>query len=241
MILLFLCIAAFSVIAAEPVLEAALNEGSSERITLYGTAFDGVTAKVLNQQKTEWRDGRIEGKALFLKNNAVRDKKDGCVIIKKNGKLDLTKPFTVSCWIFPEKGIKRTQQYTIIGDVTGDRGPGLRLFISYGSIRMLSGDGKKTFGIATVSSRNPIELGAWSHVGMTWDGSRARIYVNGELAAESSENKLMKIFSGSSTITIGSYREGYAYGFNGAISGLKIFDSALSQLEMLKMAKEIVL
>ncbi len=234
--------AVFCLAAAEPVLEVSLNQDDFGKISLEGALAQKMAARAFKPNKMAWNEGRIGGKALYL---TEPDRKTttgfGSISIAKNGAVDFTKPFTVCCWICPDKGINRTQQYTIIGDINGDRGPGWRLLISYDALRFTCGDGKAATGIASTPARHPIEKGVWSHVALTWDGTSARLYMNGALAAESKPEKPMVMLPGSKTISIGSYRDGFAYGFLGAISDVKIFDAALSPKEMALLAKEIKL
>jgi len=232
--------AVFCLVAAEPVLEVTLNEEAFDKIALGGTLGQKMKARALKQSILAWKEGRLGGNALYF---TAADKATGFggISIAKNGALDFTKPFTMCCWIRPDKKMLRTQQYTIVGDVRGDRGPGWRCFISYDAVRLNGGDGKVATGIATKPATHPIEKDVWTHVAVTWDGTIARLYMNGSLAAESSIEKKMIMLPGSSTISIGSYRDGAAYGFLGAIADLKFFDVALSPKEMMLLAKEIIL
>ncbi len=234
--------AVFCLVAAEPVLEVSLNQDDFGKIVLEGTLAQKMVARVVKANKMAWNGGRLGGKALYF-TEADRKTKTGfgSISIAKNGAIDFTKPFTVCCWICPDKGIIRTQQYTIIGDVNGDRGPGWRFFISYDALRFSCGDGKVATGIASTPARHPIEKGVWNHVAATWDGTTARLYMNGALASESKPEKPMVMLPGSKTISIGSYRDGTAYGFLGAISDVTFFDVALTPKEMALLAKEIKL
>ena len=228
--------------AAEPVLEVALNQDDFAKISIDGSLAQKTTARAIKPNKMAWKEGRLDGRALYLTEPDRKTKSGfGSISIAKNGAIDFTKPFTVCCWICPDKNINRTQQYTIIGDVNSDRGPGWRFFISYDALRFNCGDGKASTGIASTPARHPIEKGVWSHVATTWDGTTARLYMNGALAAESKPEKPMVMLPGSKTISIGSYKDGNAYGFLGAISDIKVFDVALSSKEMALLAKEIKL
>ena len=233
---LVLCLA-----AAEPVLEVALNDGEFGKLALTGGVAPKVSATTLKTDKLSWGEGRLGGKALYFTEVDRNVRSYGYVSIPKNAAIDFTKPFTVCCWVCPDKGIQRTKQYTIIGDTAGDRGPGWRIFFSYDALRISCGDGKNSNGLATTPSRHPIEKGVWSHVALTWDGNVACLYMNGALAAQSKPEKPLVWLPGSKSISIGAYRDGAAYGFLGAISDVKFFDVALTPREMLILAKEIVL
>src|SRR5207249_789931 len=84
----------------------------------------------------------------------------------------------------------------------------------------------------SADSTNTIPLNQWSHVAMSWDGTTARLYINGiqdptTLAASGaipSDAGLSK--------AIGS-RGGIDQFFNGLIDEVEIFTRALSQQEVL--------
>ena len=101
---------AFCLVAAEPVLEVSLNQDDFGKIVLEGALAQKMPARAVKPDKMAWNEGRIGGKALYFTEPDRKTKTGfGSISIAKNGAIDFTKPFTVCCWICPDKGINRTQ------------------------------------------------------------------------------------------------------------------------------------
>lgn len=209
-----------------------LNEGTGTVVKdLSSSKNDG---QILNNMRAvKWVEGR-NGKALLLECPGKIDSY-GAVMIPKLGKHDFSKGITLEAWIKFSPSFKREKIYEIVSNATKDSGPGFRLIMSWHRLIFASGDGKNMFYAATTPAKFPFHAGIWYHVAGTYDGSVFKVYVDGvEAGASKPDQKMTK---GSDSIFIGSYRGGYAYGFDGAICDVKIYNKVLSPLEIAKQSK----
>ena len=246
-----LCLAAALAFAApEPALELKLNDGKFDGLACTGTIAgqQEISVSVANPGLLEWVDGRAEeSKALYFNRNLPKDAKRGTigsVVIgnrTKDGKpvIDFTKPFTVMFWMQQDKDSERSRQYEVFSTARGDRGPGLRVGVGWDSFRVSSGDGKKSWAIAIPYAKCQTVKGNWSHVAFSWDGTAARLYINGIKFVEKSGEEFPSVTRGENNMYVGSYRGGYAYGFTGIVSDVKVYTSALGDAEILSVAKNL--
>jgi Concanavalin A-like lectin/glucanases superfamily len=209
-----------------------MNEGKGTEIK--DVSGNNNNGKIINKMRAvKWVDGR-NGKAPMFEGTKKRNS-SGAIIIPKMGKYDFSKGMTVEAWIKLPSKYKRETLYEIISNTKGDSGPGFRLVISWKRLLFASGDGKKLVCAATSTAKVPFKGGIWYHVAGTYDGSIFKVYVDGVKAAESKPG--LKLTKGDSNISIGSYRYGYAYGFIGIISDVKLYTKVLSALDIAKAAK----
>lgn len=219
----------------QPVLNFKLNEGEGTTIRSSGSAT--ISGRILNSDFT-WGEGRTGGKALYFTNPIkCRTGKNGCAIADTENLLDFTIPFTVCLWIKPDSGLVDNSQYTIVGNVASDYGPGWRLLFGWGSLRFSAGQGTKDtqmgFGISPASF--PHKKGIWHHVAISYDGKKVTLYLNGIVAGE--KEAILK--QGNKILSIGAYSQGYAYGFRGAVSDLRIYNVLLTPEQILNEAQGI--
>ncbi len=222
--------------APQPVLNFKLNEGEGTTIRSSGSAT--VSGQLLNSD-FKWEKGRTGGKTLYFTNPVkCRTGKNGCAVVDTATLLDFTKPFTVCLWIKPDSGLVENSQYTIVGNVASDYGPGWMLLFGWGSLRFSAGEGTKDtqigFGISPASF--PHKKGIWNHIAIAYDGKKVTLYLNGIAAGE--KEAILK--RGSKMLSIGAYSQGYAYGFRGAISDLSIYNVLLTPEQLLNEAQGIV-
>lgn len=124
----------------------------------------------------------------------------------------------------------------------------LRLFDSADQVcGHISGVGGPTPGqkycIDASIGTTPVHYGEWSFVGFTYDGSNIRSYLNGELDERFERNPYPYpegIFDGGvqgSDFTVGAVHRSNEMGnfFTGLISGLAVFNRALSPAEVKKL------
>jgi hypothetical protein len=86
-----------------------------------------------------------------------------------------------------------------------------------------------------IAARLPCATGIWCHVAATFDGTTARLYLDGGEAAASGPG--FAIEKGRDEMTIGAAPGGAAYGLEGAISEVKLYDYARSAVQVLKAAR----
>lgn len=189
--------------------------------------------------------GRV-GQALLFKGE-----KGTGVVIPNAAALNPTSAITIEAWIKPDP-LTRELSYEIVNKA-GDRGPGYRLFISWAALRMVSGGGfGHDYWTAYASlPEHPIRWGMWHHVAATYDSQVYRLYLDG---VEVTSGATLKPKAGGSAaldgsahpitinnkpLTIGSYSQGYAYPFLGAIDEVKIYNRAKSAEEIFRAAREL--
>jgi len=222
--------------APQPVLHFPANEGSGDILKNVGSA-EGCDARIIGTD-FQWGDARDGGKAIsFLNPPKCVTGKNSCAIVNLKGKMDFTKPFTVMFWVNLDLALLANSQYTIIGNVKSDYGPGWRIIYSYNAFRFIAGGG--TAATRDALSLNPgitpHQKGQWHHLGVVCDGEKVKVYLNGIDSA----SKEMKLGAGHDTLTIGAYDAGYAYGFRGSLSDIKFFGSALTPEQMVAEAQGI--
>jgi len=104
-------------------------------------------------------------------------------------------------------------------------------------IATFSSDG--TFQAAnTFTSSGNVGTGGWAHVGFIWDGSDAYLYINGSQDGTNSTTPAT-LHNSTGDVWIGAqYGTVQSLLFNGLIDDVRIFNSALSQIEILKLASQ---
>ena len=237
--------ATFAVIAAdsvpEPVWAFKLCEGEGSAINNSGSGAEAAKATLLAAEKTEWGAGRLGGSSLHFKNDVTgttRGKYSG-IIVANHGAVDFSASFSVCAWILPDKTMIPGNCYQIFGDIASDQGPGFRLLYGWKALRLTSGDGKK--GVAISSTvYTPFPFGTWHHVAVTYNATEkiARIYLNGALAAESQPGFVLEK-SRHKHFSIACYGSGYADGWVGAVSDVKVFDQTLTHKQILVEAQNL--
>jgi len=235
--------AAFAVIAAdavpEPVWLFKLNEGEGNVINNSGTGTAKIT--LLAVENTEWGPGRLGGSSLYFKNDVAgttRGKYSG-INIANHGAVDFSASFSVCAWIMPDKAMIPGNCYQIFGDLASDYGPGFRLLYGWKALRLTGGDGKKAIAISS-AVHTPFPFGNWHHVAVTYCDTEkiARIYLNGALIAESQPGFVLEK-SRRNNFSIACYGLGYADGWAGAISDVKVFDQTLTHKQILVEAQNL--
>jgi fibronectin type 3 domain-containing protein len=132
--------------------------------------------------------------------------------------------FTFEAWVY-----KQTSKVDVgvVGSWVGSQNGGAMIWIDHlsGDYRLALG---ATLGNYVDSGRTPT-IGQWQFVAGTYDGSTARIYVDGVLAAS-------KTYAGnvgdSNTWRIGAYGSPAGGFFDGRIDNVRIYDRALSASEI---------
>ena len=199
-----------------------------------GSGKDGRIAS--DGRGVRWVSGRT-GKAIELVGgDPTRRNIAGCVEIPNMGDHDFADGLTVELWV-KFTAIDRPQTYELVSNTFGDRGKGFRLMLSWLQLGFRSGEGGagKTWGAASRPAETKIETGIWYHVAATYDGSVYRVYLDGEEVAASKPGLTMT--KGRPAICIGSYNGGYAYGLNGIVDDVQLYDCPRTALEIMEDAK----
>lgn len=91
-------------------------------------------------------------------------------------------------------------------------------------------------GTATVSAlgATPLTVGAWYHIGVVYNGTDIRIYINGTLDSNGANNPLTYsggIFDSTANFQIGVQQSGSGY-VDGLVDEVAVFNKALSSTEI---------
>ena len=231
----FFCGAALAAGAVDPVLRFPLDDGEGPCLK---SDRSGVAGQIINPEGVRWVAGRDRGvKALAFSGKTEAKHRFPCAELPLEGIVDFTKPFTLTLWFNVSRDQARIQQAEILGSVRSERGPGFRLVFGWNSLSFRTGDGKAVISAASRASVDPVERDVWNHCAVTWDGEGTGIlYLNG---VKVSEQKEFRILAAAPTLSLGSYRKGYAHGFNGALSDLRIFDRVLTPAEVLAISRDM--
>lgn len=229
------CGAALAAGAVDPVLCFPLDDGAG---TCLKSDRSGVSGQIVNPEGIRWVAGRDRGvKALSFSGKAEEKHRLPCAELPLEGIVDFTKEFSLTLWFNVSREQARIQLAEIVSSARTERGPGFRLVFGWNSLSFRNGDGKNVVSAASRASQNPVERDVWNHCAVTWDGEGTGIlYLNGIKVAEQKNFRIMK---GTSSLFLGSYRKGYAHGFNGALSDLRIYDRVLTPAEVLSISRDM--
>jgi len=221
--------------AQPPVGHWSFDEG--EGVVVKDASGNGRHATLLNDARgTSWVTGRSSGAIEFSGGDRnVRDQA-GCMAISGLDEFDWSQGLTVELWVsFTE--ITRAASYEIVSNAESDRGKGFRLLLSWLRIGLISGEGGegKTWGAYSDPSNVTPVVGEWYHIAATYDGAAFRAYIDGELAGESETS--LPLTPGLGTVYLGAYRGGFAYGLNGIVDDLRIYEYARSHQQIVTDAK----
>lgn len=162
--------------------------------------------------------------------------RDGAVALQGMGEMDWSQGLTVEAWVLFHK-LDRPATYELVSNTRDDRGPGWRLIVSWQSLWLRSGEGAggKTWGAATNATAVQFRTGQWYHLAGTYDGKVFRVYVDGALAGESEGD--LPLTKGDAVTYLGSYRGGYAYGLNGVMDEVRLYNKARTAEEIMAEAR----
>mgnify|MGYP000852394416 CR=1 FL=1 len=208
---------------AEPGLVGWWSFGQSDGVTVRDASGGG-------------RDGRIElatlvaepgGKVLAL------DDIGAGVRINEGGRLPLQQTLTALCWVRPESLRQRTVIWGVPHPTPEWTTPGCGISIA---------DRRAVFGMFLDSGRakvlvnapEPLALGVWVCLGATYDGSTARLWMDGRPVAEQPAKGDVAL--GDQPLLIGQGLGGKP-SLRGRFGELRLYDRVLSAAEMADYAK----
>ena len=216
----------------KPFLELKLNGN------LENTGTGEFTVSKLRPDNLGWKKGRENGKSFYFNNDLRNPGSRGCysalVIPDGSKKCDTAEPFTVAMWIMPDPAVMSRSCILFTG-FSGDFGSGIKILLNGRNVIVVEyGQGtRKTLG-AVRGTKMTVQPDVWSHVAVTYDKKVCRIYINGILCKE---DKIELVTGSSSEITIGASRKGYAYGYRGCMSGLCFYKQALTDQQVMIVAR----
>ena len=152
---------------------------------------------------------------------------EGCVSIPSSTELQLGEEFTLESWVKPEGDL--SQDPAIFKEST-EGFPSYSLGIGYVTAGRPEGQlGKEGKAHQDLAATASLEAGVWSHLALTYDGAKMRLYVNGELVASKYVEKPNSSTPG--PLTIGCAKLTGSY-FKGRIDEVRIYNRALGEAEL---------
>lgn len=211
------------------------DEGRGES-SADATAHDRPVNILNNGRGVTWVSGRSGHALQFTGGDPSQRHVAGCAAVGGFDPTVFEKGLTLQAWV-KFTAIDRPQTYEILSNTVSDRGPGFRFNLSWLSLWLRSGEGGSgsTWGAQSSPADTRIEPGVWYHLAATYDGSIHRVYVDGALVGESDPG--LTLTKGLDRISIGAYTGGAAYGLNGIIDEVKIYDYARSPRQIVEAAK----
>ena len=209
----------------------------SDGMKLADASGSGHDGQILNDSRGVKRiSGRRGGAIEFSGGDGKTPNQAGCITLPGFDPVDWSKGMTVELWLELTK-LDRPATYELVSNTKSDRGPGWRFMIAWQSLCLRSGEGGsgKTWGAGTEPSLTQLRTGEWYHLAGTYDGSVFRVYVDGVLAAQSEAN--LGLTRGDATLDVGAYGHGYAYGLNGVVDDLRLYNYPRSPAEIIRDAR----
>ena len=204
--------------AAAPIAAYPLDEGTG---SVAGDASGNEHEGTLSAEGVSWAPGKY-GSALQF------DGTKGCLSVPDSEALRLGEEFTLESWVRPEGAMLHYP--AIYKEAAGEGFPSYSLGIGYLTAGRPEGqlgkEGKTHQDLAATAS---LEANVWSHLALTYDGAKLRLYVNGELAAT-------KYVLAPDSATPGPLTIGCAaltgYHFKGTIDEVRIYNRAIGSGEV---------
>jgi hypothetical protein len=200
--------------SAGPVAAYSFDEGEGE--TVEDLTGNGHAATI---EGATWARGRYGDGLQF-------DGENDCVTVPESSELDFSEEFTLESWVKPEGELHHDPIVFKEGEGFPSYALGIGIPHSGKAEGVIGQEGKSH---ENVYSSESIEADVWTHLALTYDGAKLRLYVNGELVAtEAVENA----DSGSpGPLTIGCDAL-YGANFKGKIDEVKIYNRALGVGEL---------
>ncbi|MHC4657131.1 MAG: GLUG motif-containing protein, partial [Planctomycetota bacterium] len=146
---------------------------------------------------------------------------DDYVQIADDDSLDISDEITLSAWINPSN---TSSIRMIVSKYKDYAGESYLLELKYEKIYLVLG------GISSLSGVQNFSTRIWYHVAATYDGSRMRVYTNGELENEQAASGTIPITT--QELNIGRQADNNYWPFEGLIDEVRIYDRALSAEEI---------
>lgn len=196
-----------------PVATYSFDKGEGE--TAEDTSGNGHTAAL---EGPEWTPKGKYGSALEFD-----APEDDVLKIPDASQLDFTEEFTLEAWVRPSGADNHDAPL-----IAKQAGGGLGYFLYEGGSESDRPAGAASEEHELVVANEPLDAHAWSHVALTFDGDRTRLYVNGEeVANEAGE----PIVTTEGDIEIGGSTSTSDY-FDGRIDEVRLYDRVLSEAEV---------
>jgi hypothetical protein len=192
-----------------PVAAYSFDEG--EGITAEDASGNGHEGTI---EGAGWTRGRYGDALRFVQNEGRQ-----CVTVADSPDLRLEEEFTLEAWVRPEEWLGGSS--IVSKELEPGSGQSYSLgigFTEYGRVEGWSED-------EVVYSPEPIEEDVWTHVAYTYDGRRARIYLDGELVSDKAVGP--RELASTGPLEIGCDSPELGAQFSGRIDEVRLYDRAL--------------
>ncbi len=190
-------------------------------------AFDETAGTVATDASGNGHDGSIAGAQRTPSGHSggalVFDGSGDVVTVPDAGALDLASAMTLAAWVRPE-AIPSYWSAVLQKDPSV-----YHLHASSPSGRPASGVTASAGCCSNVIGPAPLAVGTWSHLASTYDGSQARLYVNGALVASATALGPIQATSGSLRIGNNTFA---GEAFTGSIDDARVYDVVLAAHEI---------
>ncbi|OGC47516.1 hypothetical protein A2886_03265 [candidate division WWE3 bacterium RIFCSPHIGHO2_01_FULL_42_13] len=160
-----------------------------------------------------WTQNGRYGKALLF--DGVND----YASVPTSSSLDFTTGFTLSAWIY-RSSTQVSADSAIISKISNSPHNGYMLYYNSNTVDFYINQGNRANSTTTIPANE------WTHVMGVWDGTNAKIYINGRLDVSSAYSTAPT--SSSEPFYIGKYSTNLQRNFTGGIDDVKVFNSALT-------------
>ncbi len=199
---------------AGPVADYPLDEGEG---TVAHDVSGGAHEGTLSAEGVSWAPGRY-GTALKF------DGAKGCVTVPDSEALRLREEFTLEAWVRPEGELLHLPAITKQAETF----PAYALGIGFNTAGKAEGQiGTEAKSHTDIASTASLEANVWQHEALTFDGTKLKLYVNGELVATKPVEKTNSAALGALEIGCSASQH-----FKGRIDEVRIYNRALEAGEV---------
>jgi hypothetical protein len=203
--------------------------------------FEGGKGDIVEDRSDYGNDGTIQGEARWVEGRfgeGLEIDLSSIVIVPDCDEFRITDKITLACWAkfmayAPEVWEGNSYDFLVCrwNWTGGDNRCYETYLVSHAPGVVVSSDGTDAGGHKTAAAETA-ELDRWYNIVGVFDGSKVRIYVDGE--EEGSEDYDGKILAGEGPISIGDNDVGLAPNFHfvGVIDEVAVYNRALSQSEI---------
>ena len=209
-----------------PVTNAAYYELDNSAEDSHSGTYNGTESNI------EYRFGRYGQAAVFNGSNSI---------ITATQPSGINGPCSYSIWL--KTTSSSYQSIITTGSISGSHTAGVNLFVNSGKLSCQTGNGSNTENTAINSTSN-VDTGNWVHCVVTVagsaQGSAIKIYINGvNETSGTADNTAIVTATGEKLCLGGRILSGSQSTFlNGSLDQARIFTSALSAANVLKLAEE---